>query len=100
MMIELQEGVNRPIVKKILCHCRDYEAWCRTISPFTYECLLNSDLYYMSKFEKGDEGEKHIQLFSGSVRMLLPTLFQQYKGIIMIISLGAVVTHDCTYFKR
>ena len=33
-----------------------------------------SDLYYMRKFEKGDEGEKHIQLFSGSVRMLLPTL--------------------------
>ena len=45
----------------------------------------------MSKFEKGDEDEKHIQLFSGSVRMLLPTLFKQYKGIIMIISLGAVV---------
>ena len=51
----------------------------------------HSDLYYMSKFEKGDEEEKNIQLFSGSVRMLLPTLFQQYKGIIMIISLGAVV---------
>ena len=45
----------------------------------------------MSKFEKGDEGEKNIQLFSGSVRMLLPALFQQYKGIILIISLGAVV---------
>ena len=45
----------------------------------------------MSKFEKGDEGEKNIQLFTGSVRMLLPALFQQYKGIILIISLGAVV---------
>ena len=53
--------------------------------------FTQSDLYYMSKFEKGDEDVLHIQLFSGSVRMLLPTLFQQYKGIIMIISLGAVV---------
>ena len=53
--------------------------------------LLHADLYYMSKFEKGDEDVKNIQLFSGSVRMLLPALFQQYKGIIFIISLGAVV---------
>lgn len=51
----------------------------------------NSDVYYMSKFEKGDEEDKGIQLFSGSVRLLLPALFQQYKGIIIIISLGAVV---------
>lgn len=45
----------------------------------------------MSKFEKGDEEHKKIQLFSGSVRMLLPALFKEYKGIILIISLGAVV---------
>lgn len=45
----------------------------------------------MSKFEKGDEEHKQIQLFSGSVRMLLPALFKEYKGIILIISLGAVV---------
>ena len=51
----------------------------------------NSDLYYMKKFEKGDEGEKNIQLFDGSVRLLLPALFQNYRGIILIISLGAVV---------
>ncbi|WP_230156714.1 cobalamin biosynthesis protein [Peribacillus sp. Bi96] len=51
----------------------------------------NADLYYMSKFEKGDEERKQIQLFSGSVRMLLPALFKEYKGIILIISLGAVV---------
>ena len=37
------------------------------------------------------KNHKHIQLFSGSVRMLLPTLFKKYKGIILIISLGAVV---------
>ncbi|MFD2212530.1 cobalt-precorrin 5A hydrolase [Metabacillus endolithicus] len=50
-----------------------------------------TDLYYMSKFEKGDEDDRNITLFEGNVRMLLPTLFQTYKGIIMIISLGAVV---------
>lgn len=53
--------------------------------------LPQADLYYMSKFEQGDEGNQHIQLFSGSVRLLLPALFGAYKGIILIISLGAVV---------
>jgi cobalt-precorrin 5A hydrolase len=51
----------------------------------------HADLYYMSKFERGDEETRHIQLFEGSVRMLLPALFKSYEGIIMIISLGAVV---------
>ncbi|MGG3804146.1 cobalt-precorrin 5A hydrolase [Metabacillus fastidiosus] len=50
-----------------------------------------SDVYYMSKFEKGDEEQKGIQLFQGSVRLLLPALFKHYKGLILIISLGAVV---------
>jgi cobalt-precorrin 5A hydrolase len=50
-----------------------------------------TDLFYMSKFEKGDEIDRNISLFEGNVRMLLPSLFQSYKGIIMIISLGAVV---------
>ena len=45
----------------------------------------------MSKFEKGDEDSRNITIFEGNVRMLLPSLFQSYKGIIMIISLGAVV---------
>ncbi|GAA3326442.1 hypothetical protein GCM10020331_062370 [Ectobacillus funiculus] len=45
----------------------------------------------MSKFEQGDEQEKGIQLFTGSVRLLLPSLFKSYKGLIIIISLGAVV---------
>jgi cobalt-precorrin 5A hydrolase len=51
----------------------------------------DADLYYMKKFEKGDEDERGIQLFEGNVRLLLPSFFQTYKGIILIISLGAVV---------
>ncbi|MEH7415495.1 cobalamin biosynthesis protein [Neobacillus drentensis] len=51
----------------------------------------NADVYYMAKFEKGDERDKDIQLFTGSVRLLLPSLFEAYKGLIIIISLGAVV---------
>ncbi|WP_226665303.1 cobalt-precorrin 5A hydrolase [Metabacillus litoralis] len=50
-----------------------------------------TDLFYMSKFERGDETERNITLFDGNVRMLLPSLFKSYKGIVMIISLGAVV---------
>lgn len=50
-----------------------------------------TDLYYMSKFERGDEDLRNISLFEGNVRMLLPSLFKTYKGIIMIVSLGAVV---------
>lgn len=50
-----------------------------------------ADLYYMRKFERGDEQDQHIQLFDGSVRLLLPALFAHYKGLILIISLGAVV---------
>ncbi|WP_413785565.1 cobalt-precorrin 5A hydrolase [Cytobacillus sp. IB215665] len=51
----------------------------------------NTDVYYMSKFAKGDEEQQNIQMFQGSVRLLLPSLFQAYQGIIIIISLGAVV---------
>lgn len=50
-----------------------------------------SDLYYMKKFEQGDESGRGITLFEGSVRLLLPELFAKYKGLILIISLGAVV---------
>ncbi|OLS39375.1 cobalamin biosynthesis protein CbiG [Alkalihalophilus pseudofirmus] len=56
-----------------------------------HSIFQQSDLFYMSKFEKGDEDTRHIQLFEGNVRLLLPSLFQSYKGIIMIVSLGAVV---------
>lgn len=50
-----------------------------------------TDLFYMSKFARGDEEARGIQLFSGSVRMLFPALWPAYKGLIIIISLGAVV---------
>lgn len=50
-----------------------------------------TDLYYMSKFARGDEEARGIQLFSGSVRLLFPGLWPAYKGLILIISLGAVV---------
>ena len=53
--------------------------------------FAQTDLYYMSKFERGDEDSRHISLFEGNVRLLLLALFPSYKGIIMIISLGAVV---------
>lgn len=53
--------------------------------------MPNADLYYMKKFERGDEEEKGIELFEGSVRLILPDLFARYDGIMMVISLGAVV---------
>lgn len=52
---------------------------------------MDADLYYMSKFSRGDEEKKGITLFEGSVRLLLPELFKNYDGIVLIISLGAVV---------
>ncbi len=56
-----------------------------------YSKLPSADLYYMEKFAKGDEDKQKITLFAGSVRNLLPDLFQRYRGLILIISLGAVV---------
>lgn len=90
-MISLREGEipeiekRKPyalvaITKHGVAHARSYA------EKFPY-----ADLYYMKKFEQGDEGARQIQLFDGTVRLLLPALFQQYKGIICIISLGAVV---------
>lgn len=51
----------------------------------------HADLYYMSKFNRGDEEARNIQTFNGSVRLLFPALFPAYKGLIIIISLGAVI---------
>lgn len=51
----------------------------------------HADLYYMSKFNRGDEQARNIQSFDGSVRLLFPALFPAYKGLIIIISLGAVI---------
>lgn len=90
-MISLQEGAiptvdNRKpyalvaITKHGVAHARNY------IEKFPY-----ADLYYMKKFKHGDEEQRQIQLFDGTVRLLLPALFQQYKAVICIISLGAVV---------
>ncbi|EFV76407.1 cobalamin biosynthesis protein [Cytobacillus oceanisediminis] len=90
-MISLREG-EMPVIEKRkpyalvaitkhgVAHARSYT------EKFPY-----ADLYYMKKFEQGDEEIRQIQLFDGTVRLLLPALFQQYKGIICIISLGAVV---------
>lgn len=50
-----------------------------------------TDVFYMSKFERGDEEQLGYQLFEGSVKLILPDLFKRYNGIILFISLGAVV---------
>lgn len=55
------------------------------------EQMPAADLYYMEKFRCGDEGQRGIQLFQGTVRLLFPGLFPQYRGMILFISLGAVV---------
>lgn len=90
-MIQLQEGKKALITQR-----GDYAVVAITkhgveIARNLGRTFQQSDVYYMSKFEKGDEQEQNIQLFSGSVRMLLPSLFESYKGLIIIISLGAVV---------
>jgi cobalt-precorrin 5A hydrolase len=50
-----------------------------------------ADLFYMTKHAKGDEETRGIHLFEGSVKLQLPALFQRYEGIVLVISLGAVV---------
>ncbi|NOU54708.1 cobalamin biosynthesis protein [Brevibacillus borstelensis] len=56
-----------------------------------HQTFPGCDLYYMSKFAKGDEEARGIQMFNNSVRMLFPALWPAYKGLILIISLGAVI---------
>lgn len=90
-MIELQEEKMAAIVQK-----GDYAIVAITKHGVELARKLGSsfqhaDVYYMGKFEKGDEAAKGIQMFTGSVRLLLPSLFEAYKGLIIIISLGAVV---------
>jgi len=53
--------------------------------------MAEADLYYMDKFRYGDEEEQGFTLFQGSVRLLFPGLFSRYRGLILFISLGAVV---------
>ena len=90
-MIELQEGILPKLDVRepyaIVAITKHGVEMARNLQ----EKFPNADLYYMSKFERGDEQARHIQLFTGTVRLLLPALFKQYKGLILIISLGAVV---------
>ncbi|PGL68806.1 cobalamin biosynthesis protein [Bacillus sp. AFS055030] len=90
-MIELQEAQRALIHQK-----GDYAIVAITkhgvkLARRLLHSFQNADVYYMAKFEIGDEKDKDIQLFTGSVRLLLPSLFEAYKGLIIIISLGAVV---------
>lgn len=91
MIIELQEGFVPSIRQKgeyaivaITKHGVEIARSLQTSFP-------HADIFYMSKFAQGDEEKRGIQLFSGSVRILLPTLWHAYKGIIAIVSLGAMV---------
>ncbi|WP_391560594.1 cobalt-precorrin 5A hydrolase [Robertmurraya sp.] len=90
-MIALKEGefasINQTGEYAIVAITKHGVEIARKLAP----SLQNADLYYMSKFEKGDEQDRGIQMFSGSVRLLFPSLFQAYKGLIIIVSLGAVV---------
>ena len=90
-MIELQEGVvpeiNHEQPYAIVAITKHGVALAREL----HEKFSASDVYYMAKFEQGDEAEKGIQLFTGTVRLLLPALFKSYKGLLLIISIGAVV---------
>lgn len=55
------------------------------------ERFPGTDLFYMSKFARGDEEQKGYRMFEGSVKLILPDLFKTYNGLIIYISLGAVV---------
>jgi cobalt-precorrin 5A hydrolase len=91
MMISLQEGEIPSIRKEgnyaIVAITKHGVEMARTL----HSRFADADLYYMSKFERGDEEQRSIQLFEGSVRLLFPALFPVYQGLIIIISLGAVV---------
>lgn len=56
-----------------------------------HQVLPGSHLYYMEKFMVGDEQERDIRTFTGSVRLLFADFFKKYNGLIFFISLGAVV---------
>jgi cobalt-precorrin 5A hydrolase len=91
MTISLEEGVI-PVIRQQ----NDYAIVAITkhgveIARKLNEQMSGTDVYYMSKFVKGDEEQRSIQMFEGSVRLLFPALFPAYHGLIIIISLGAVV---------
>ena len=59
----------------------------------------NADMYYMSKFEKGDEESETLVFLTGSVRMLFPSLFQSYKGINYHYFTWGCCSNDCPTVK-
>lgn len=65
-----------------------------------HSLLPMSDLFYPAKFAKGDESEKQIAMFEGSVKHAVPKLFYSYQGLIMIVSIGAVVRLIAPYLKN
>ncbi|WP_419878603.1 cobalt-precorrin 5A hydrolase [Brevibacillus centrosporus] len=91
MVIELKEG-EIPVIQQrgdyaIVAITKHGVEMARDLA----QKFPGTDLYYMSKFARGDEELRGIQLFTNSVRMLFPALWPAYKGLIIIISLGAVV---------
>ena len=56
MIIELQEGVQAPIVQKNSYAIVAITKHGVELSRRLHKVFVHSDLYYMSKFEKGDEG--------------------------------------------
>lgn len=91
MIIELKEG-EIPVIQQrgdyaIVAITKHGVEMARDLA----QKFPGTDLYYMSKFARGDEESRGIQLFTNSVRMLFPALWPAYKGLIIIISLGAVV---------
>ncbi|MGD8189565.1 cobalt-precorrin 5A hydrolase [Brevibacillus ginsengisoli] len=91
MIIELQEGQfpqiqqrNELAVIAITKHGVELARRIQKLMP-------NTDIYYMSKFAQGDEEERSIQLFTGSVRLLFPALWPVYQGIVCVVSLGALI---------
>ncbi len=49
------------------------------------------DVYYPEKFLLGDETDLGFILYNGSVAVLISDIFHTYRGIIAIVSLGAMV---------
>lgn len=91
MMLELKDGEIPEIDQKgdvaIIAITKHGVELARQL----HQRFAHADLYYMGKFSRGDEGQKSIQMFNGSVRLLFPSLWPRYKGLVLIVSLGAVV---------
>ncbi len=95
MIIQLQEGMQEGLQEAIRPQ-GDYAVIAISKHGVELARRLNqsfagTDVFYMSKFAQGDEAARGIQMFSGSVRLLFPLIWSRYKGIIAIVSLGAMV---------